>query len=181
MSDELDWRFPVTVSDLPPGGTEFELVPDEAARASLAERAGVPALLALVARLTVRPEGRAGAAVEGTLAATVRQICVVTLEPFENEVAETISLRFAPAGTAAAPAPQVEEIGGEDPPEPLIDGKLDLAPVVAEFLTLAVDPYPRKPGAQFSPPDADGTEDGKEPSPFAALAKLKSGADGKKQ
>jgi hypothetical protein len=177
--EEFTWKFKVTLSDLPPGGAEFELVPDEAVREMLAQRAGVLAVPRLVARLHVRPEGKSGAAVDGTLEATVRQTCVVSLEPFENQIEEPISLRFAPAERLDTDAPQVIEVGGEDPPEPLFDGKLDLAEVVAEFLTLSVDPYPRRPGVEFVPPGEGDA--GKELSAFSALEKLKLDKNGKKQ
>ncbi len=36
--------------------------------------------------------------------------------------------------------------GGEDPPDPIIDGKIDLGALAAEFFALGLDPYPRKPG-----------------------------------
>jgi uncharacterized metal-binding protein YceD (DUF177 family) len=178
MSDDLNWRVLVTVSDLPPAGTEYELVPDASVRASLARRAGVPAVVKLIARLKVAPAGR-GVTVDGLLDAVVRQNCVVSLEPFDNNINETISLRFQPASDVELRVQQVEEIVGEDPPEPLVDGKLDLAEVVAEFLILSVDPYPRRPGVEFSAP-AEREDEAKEASPFAALAKLKSGVVGKK-
>ena len=57
----------------------------------------------------------------------------------------------------------------EEPPEPLIGGKLDLGAIATEFLILGIDPYPRKPGAQFSPPKADDAG----AHPFAALEALK--------
>ncbi len=179
MKTELNWRQPVTISDLPPQGKEYELVPDPAARAELAERAGVLAVPKLIAKLNVRPQGKAGAEVEGLLQATVRQNCVVTLEPFDNYIEERLLLLFEPEEAIAARGPVSEEIVGEDPPEPIIDGEIDLAALVAEFLILSVDPYPRKPGAEFKvPTEEDG---GKEASPFAALAKLKPGQNGKKQ
>jgi uncharacterized metal-binding protein YceD (DUF177 family) len=179
MADEIDWHVPVTVSDLPPSGADFELAPDEIVRAMLADRAGVVALPILVARLHVQPEGKAGVSVDGTLEATVRQVCVVSLEPFDNRIYEKVALRFLPPECIAEESPHEIEVGAEEPPETLVDGKLDLASVVAEFLTLAVDPYPRKPGAVFSPPGAGDGE--KESSAFAALAKLKLDKDVKKQ
>lgn len=177
--DELNWKFKVTLSDLPPGGAEFEVVPDEAVREELAKRAGVLAVPRLVARLQVRPQGKSDALVDGTLNAAVRQLCVVSLEPFENQIEEPVSLRFAPAETLDTDTPQVIEVGGDDPPEPLLDGKLDLAEVVAEFLTLSVDPYPRRPGVEFVP-SGEGEPD-KNPSAFSALEKLKLEKNGRKQ
>lgn len=179
MNTELNWREPITISDLPPQGKEYELVPDLAARAELAEQAGVLAVPKLIAKLDVRPQGKAGAEVRGLLQATVRQNCVVTLEPFDNYIEERISLLFEPAEAIAVRGPVSEEIAGDDPPEPIVGGVIDLAALVAEFLTLSVDPYPRKPGAEFRAPAEE--DEGKEASPFAALAKLKPGQNGKKQ
>ena len=42
---------------------------------------------------------------------------------------------------------------------------------MASLLILGLDPYPRKPGAVFESPEGDEPD----PSPFAALAKLKKG------
>jgi uncharacterized membrane protein HdeD (DUF308 family) len=50
-----------------------------------------------------------------------------------------------------------------------IDGVADLAAAATEFLLLAIDPYPRKPGAVFDLPNAGETG----AHPFAALAALK--------
>ena len=162
------WTYPVVVADLPPAGESFDLVPDEATRAALARHVGVLALPALRARLKVIPTGSGGGLVEGDLEATVRQSCVLSLEAFDAELREVIAVRFAPE--AADPPGLVVELGEDDPPDPLADGAVDLAAVVTEFLALAIDPYPRKPGAVFVPP-----AEIKDPraSPFAALDKLK--------
>jgi len=68
-------------------------------------------------------------------------------------------------GREAEPVIVDHEALGDDPPDPLIGGAVDLGSVVSEHLTLALDPYPRKPGAQFVEPAA---EDGVV-SPFAQL------------
>ena len=59
--------------------------------------------------------------------------------------------------------------GQEEPPEPLVGGKLDLGAIATEFLLLGIDPYPRKAGAELGPIRAD---DGSA-QPFAALEALK--------
>ena len=43
-------------------------------------------------------------------------------------------------------------LDGEDAPDPIVDGKIDLGALAAEFLALGLDPYPRKPGVAFAPP-----------------------------
>lgn len=176
MTDELAWTYPVTVARLPEDGERFELAPDEAARAALARRAGVSAVPTLVAKLRVRPDHGGGALVEGSLRATVTQSCVVSLEPFDNPIEEEIYLRFAPAEAIDQPTDELVQLSDEDPPEPMVDGMIDLAEVVGEFLTLAIDPYPRKPGTTFTQPQADAPA--ADASPFAVLEKLKGGAKG---
>ena len=60
-------------------------------------------------------------------------------------------MRFAaPAEDGAARRPRCEpetfSIDDEDEPDPIIDGKIDLGALAAEFFALGLDPYPRKPG-----------------------------------
>jgi len=173
MTDDLGWTFPVAVAELTEDGADFELAPDERIRTALARHVGVLAVPQLTAHLHVQPDGRGGAEVAGPLQATVRQTCVVTLEPFDNPINEEISIRFAPADTIAPETDGLVDLEAEDPPDALVDGTLDLAAVVAEFLALSIDPYPRKPGAVFSQPEAG--ESDRKSSPFAALEKLKGG------
>jgi uncharacterized metal-binding protein YceD (DUF177 family) len=113
----------------------------------------------------------AGVRVTGNVSARVGQTCVVTLEPVENDIDELVDLRFAPR--AAAPAAKSETVAAhasdDEPPEPLLDGKLDLGAIATEFLLLGIDPYPRKPGAEFAPVKADDAS----AKPFAALEALK--------
>jgi uncharacterized metal-binding protein YceD (DUF177 family) len=167
--------MPIVVAELPDDGAEFEIVPDETTLAMLAKHTGVLAMPELVADVRVAREA-GGAVVEGSLRATVRQTCVITLEPFDNMIEETISVRFvAPELMPTAPAGDVDA-GADDPPDPLVDGQIDLAAVITEFLTLSIDPYPRKPGAVFEAPREEAVRE----SPFATLVKLKDDEGGEK-
>jgi uncharacterized metal-binding protein YceD (DUF177 family) len=178
VTEAFAWRLPILVADLPAEGRDYELIPDAAEREALARRAGVNAVPTLSANFHVAPDGRGGASVEGALRASVTQNCVVTLEEFDSPIEEPISVRFAPPETIVGDPDGLVDISGDDPPDPLVNGALDLAEVVGEFLALAVDPYPRKPGAVFEPP-ADPSH-GKD-SPFAALEKLKDRPSDKKR
>ena len=165
------WSFPVAVEDIPETGLHIEMDAAEAVRSELAALAGLRALPRLSAAFDVARQG-AGVHVTGQVNARVGQTCVVTLELVENDLMESIDLRFAPqltetietqSDTAALPA------DAEEPPEPLSDGKVDLGAIATEFLLLGIDPYPRKAGAEFLPVKSDdgGTK------PFAALEALK--------
>lgn len=165
------WHVPVRLEDIPETGLHLDLVADEHVRAGLAALAGVPEMPRLEAALDVTRHG-SGLRATGRVSATVEQTCVVTLEPVENQVDESIDVIFAPssAGDFAGDfADQSAAPEADEPSEVLSDGTADLGAVATEFLLLGIDPYPRKPGAAFEPP----AEHGAAATPFASLAKLK--------
>lgn len=165
------WSHPLVVADIPEEGEDLTLVPDDETRAALARFSNVIAVPKLSAQLHLQPDGAGGAVVTGELDATVRQTCVVSLEPFDNKVHEEIALRFAPEGAAASnPDPDID-MEEADPSDTIRNGVIDLGAMVSEFLVLGIDPYPKKPGAVFTPPESAGDEAANRP--FAALAKLK--------
>jgi len=161
------WHVPVRLEDVPETGLHFDLVADEHVRAGLATLAGVPDMPRLEAAIDVARYGN-GLRATGRVSATVGQTCVVTLEPMENQVDESIDVIFEPssAGDFADQNPAFEAV---EPPEVLSDGTADLGALAAEFLLLGIDRYPRKPGTEFAPPAGEGVTT----TPFAALAKLK--------
>lgn len=175
MKPDIAWTYPVAVADLPEDGADFRLEADEVARNALAKFADIIAVQKLTAVFNVKPTEDGGASVDGTLEATVTQQCGVSLEPFDSDVTEAISLRFAPEGSITAVAGLAEDELDFDPPDILEDGVLDLAAVTAEFLALGCDPYPRKPGVVFEPPQSGATS-----TAFAALEQLKRDKDEEK-
>jgi len=166
------WSVPVIVEDIPETGLHMEIEAPETARAAIAELAALRDLPRLAAVFDLTRQG-AGVRVSGQINARVGQTCVVTLEPIESAVEEPIDLEFAPvaagADEPASKGARKRAQSDDEPPEPLVDGTLDLGALATEFLILGIDPYPRKAGAEFAAPK---TEDGGE-HPFAALAALK--------
>lgn len=169
------WSVPVRLEEVPEAGRRLELDADARARAAIAAAAGVIDVPRLHAAFELTRRGRDGLRVVGTLSASVRQSCVVTLDPVDNEIEEAVDLAFVRAPDAAAAATKVENVspnaGAAEPPEVLVDGVVDLGAIATEFLILGIDPYPRKAGAVFDPPpSADAGA-----NPFAALAVLRTG------
>ena len=112
----------------------------------------------------------AGVHVSGRVQAQVGQTCVVSLEPIENAVDETVDVLFTPGAAAGGDELAAEPgVDGRDPPEPLVDGIIDLGALATEFLLLGIDPYPRKAGAEFAAPKVEDAGE----RPFAALEALK--------
>jgi uncharacterized metal-binding protein YceD (DUF177 family) len=163
------WTVPVRLDDVPDSGLSFDLAPDALMRDALAKAAGVNAVPRLSARFDVTRRGHDGLHVTGKVSATVRQTCVVTLEPLENEIEEAVDVTFVPDHERSGEPIREDELGAHDPPEALVGGTVDLGIVTTEFLILGIDPYPRKSGVVFTPPESEDPAD----HPFAALAALK--------
>ena len=179
----LPWSVPVTVDDISDRGLHRAIDAPAEVRAKVldlvAGLASVRELAWLSADFDIAREG-AHVRVTGHVRAHVSQNCVVTLEPLESDVEEPVDLQFAPA-SGEAPQPETEfshdaSDGSGEPPEPLRDGAIDLGAIAIEFLVLGINPYPRKPGAEFAPVTigVDAAH------PFAALEALKKSPGGGK-
>ena len=136
---------------------------DAAECAALAERLRIVEVQSLTCRFSLRRHGNTVEA-EGALDAAVLQSCVVTLDPVAQRVAERFVILFVPAGR--------EPEDGDDPDSPdhiPYEGRsIDLGEAAAEQLALALDPYPRSPGAILDPAAQDPAEGG-----FAGLSILR--------
>jgi uncharacterized metal-binding protein YceD (DUF177 family) len=146
--------------------------PDECLK--LAERLDLRSVENLSATIRLRRiRGGKMIRVSGQLEADVVQTCVVTLEHVAAHVSDEFETIFAPAHLIPAVAPEIDA-EAEDPPEPLIDNRIDLGELTTQHLSLALDPYPRCPGIGFEDHIEEEEEAPAErPNPFLALAKLK--------
>ena len=147
----------VRVDPLPSEGQVVTIEASPAEREALAALHKLPAIETLTASLNLRRSGQGGVRVTGNVHAGLTQVCVVSLEPFPATVDEEVDVRFASSpgdGAARGPseAPEAFSTADEDEPDPIVDGKIDLGALLAEFFALGLDPYPRKPGASFEPP-----------------------------
>lgn len=175
---------PFILADVAPDGTRKRVVATPEERAALARDLDMPGIARLEAELVIRPWARHGFRVTGTVAADVTQTCVVTLEPVDQSLAETIDLKLVPASEAKRYEPkrnadgEIElDVTAEDPPDVLDGPTVDLGRIVEEHFVLGLDPYPRKPGVSFEAAigaaKAAETEPDAPPTPFAALSRLK--------
>ena len=164
------WSVPVAVDDIPETGLHIETEASAEVRAQLVELANLRDLPQLSAVFDLTRRG-GSVHVAGQVKARVGQSCVVTLDPIESDIDEPIDLLFAPPRGAATKddGEADRKAADEEPPEPLIEGKVDLGTVATEFLLLGIDPYPRKAGAEFVAVKADDDR----AKPFAALETLK--------
>jgi len=156
----------VRVDALPREGQTVTIEASPSEREALASVSGLPAIAALTATLRVESAGRGEARVTGAVHGEFTQTCVVTLEPFDSTLDEAVDVRFAPQPEEDSVRESLTfSLADEDDPDPIVDGRIDLGALAAEFFALGLDPYPRKPGVEFAAPAEPAPPD----SPFAAL------------
>lgn len=163
-----EFARPVAVDTIGEAERTIEIEADAEERRRLAARFALVAIDTLTARFAVHRDS-AGVLAIGTVAADVTQACSVTGDPLAATVNEAVSLRF------------VEEIAVDEEVElsddaldtlPIEDGAIDLGEAAAETMALALDPFPRAPGAEEAL-RAAGVVGESEAGPFGALAGLK--------
>ncbi len=159
---------PIQIDSIPGLGLDYTVEATADERARLARDFGLIAIDRLVGTFRVDRRGRT-VLVKGDVKAAVTQTCVVSLEPFPAQVDEAVDVKFVEPSTRERDDGEGEHEVNLDAPDPIVGGRIDLGGVTAEFLSLALDPYPRKPGVDF----AWGAGEAGEESPFAALAGLK--------
>ena len=120
--------------------------------AALAERLDLQGIADLRAEVSLQRTAVGLVRLNVDFSANVVQSCAVTLEPVAAKVAEHFSI-LCEGGQKRG---KNDEAGGEvfvdpfgeDPIEPLDDGGIDVGELVAQHLSLALDPYPRTPGIE---------------------------------
>jgi hypothetical protein len=163
----------VNVEEVPEQGLDLAISADAATCLALAAADGLAGIDSLEADFHIARRGLTEFNVSGTLRARVAQICVVSLEPFDTDVVEEIDVDFAPPVMAARAAARTATLLGapgapeRDPPDAIVDGMIDVGALAAEFLALGLDPYPKKPGVEFTPVVEES-----EGRPFDVLKKL---------
>lgn len=160
MTPEL--HRPVAVERIGPAGLDVRVEASATECAALARRMNLPAVRSLTCRFHLARDASGTLVAHGHLFAQVVQTCVISLEDFAATVEEPFTVRCVPEGQET-----------EDPdPEALdettyADGVLDLGEAAAEQLALALDPYPRAPGAEL--PEMKSVPDPHRIAAFGAL------------
>lgn len=162
---ELPYSEPVRLHQIG-AGVKRTLEPDAAARARIAEALDLASLDAFTAEMDLTPSA-GGWRLKGRVRATLAQTCGITLEPLPLEVDAPFTVDLA----EAVPDPDSGEIVitlDDESPDVVENGQVDLGQYAVEQLALQLDPFPRKPGAEFvQPPEPE------EISPFAVLKQLR--------
>jgi uncharacterized metal-binding protein YceD (DUF177 family) len=144
----------VAIEPLPDGGIAVDVTADAAERRALARRFDLLEVRSLRGHGRLeRDDDPAEVVLRGWLEAEVVQECVVSLEPVPARLCQTVERRYRRSGAPPSeperfqPAGVIDLDDGEDEVDPLSGPEIDLGESFAEELGLALDPYPRAPGA----------------------------------
>lgn len=157
------------------GGDRLDLVAGDEERRAIAERLGLESLERLEANATLERDGPLVRA-RGRIRASLGQSCIVTGEPVASHVDEPFELVFLPEPELKRADEEIELSRDECDTVFYEGGTLDLGNAVADTLALAIDPYPRSPGAEAVLREA-GVISEEQSGPFAVLAQFKKGSD----
>jgi uncharacterized metal-binding protein YceD (DUF177 family) len=166
------------VEPWPGDGLSVDVSANPAERRALAERFDLLEVRALRGHGRLERRG-AELLLRGWLEADVVQECVVSLEPAPAHLRQPVERRYRLGDDTAQTRFALHgTLVRDDEPEvePVVGREIDVGEAFAEELGLALEPYPRAPGAaldagKLSPHVSVGLEDpGK---PFAALRRLR--------
>lgn len=171
-------RRPIRVDAIKDGAESVVEVSD-GERREIAALQDLPSLRSLTLDYRLRRVSGGSVRLKGRLRADYAQTCVVTLEPIDARMDMPVELDFWPLSAIRSRDEQAGDVSGDpeaELPEPIIDGVIDLGPVIYESFATALDPYPRAEGAKVEWSGGEGPESDEKGSghkPFAALERLK--------
>lgn len=173
--DDTPFSFLVKVGHISANPVRIKLEANDEERAGLAQLWNIVSVESFKAELQVTRWKKDGLKVKGNVKASITQECVVSLEDVPSQIDEDFEQIFVPEGSKLARLVLNEEgeiivsAEGDDIPEQFTGDTIDAGALVTEIAALAIDPYPRKDGAEYA--ESEVVEDvvDAKPSPFAAL------------
>ncbi len=179
MATEPEFSRVLAVEGLTPDKVRKESVEaTEKECAALAKRFDLRELSNLKADLRIRRvEGGDVVRLEGKLSADVVQTCVVSLQDVHAHIEGEFDTFLAEEPKHAKKFGDEAEFGIDDDdsaPEVIANGQLDLGEMVAQYLSVELDPYPRAPGVSLAAQLAEAGLEVKN-NPFSVLKNMKPG------
>jgi hypothetical protein len=180
-SSEFGFNRRVEAESLQYGDSQKTIKATKSECEILKQRFDLQDLKHLSATLKIRRRGTGNltnVSIKGHLDAAIKQICVITLEPFNSVIKSNFETTFH-ARVFEKLCDIDVFLEAKDPPELIIDGIIDLGELVSQILALEIDIHPRKPFATFDLSIAKMLDDTEITNylsikhPFAALQKLK--------
>ncbi len=161
--------FPVSVARLARSGLPVWLDADDDQRRALAEAHDLRDVASFRFDLLVVPWKGDGVKVTGRVKAAISQACIISLDPVESTIDESIDTILVPEGSKLAVPGWIErgemvlDAEGPDAPETFSGDSIDAGALAEEFFALAIDPYPRKRGVSLERAAGDQADEARGP------------------
>ena len=187
-----EFSRPVQVAAVDADGMALSLNANGAECTALAERLDLQSLSDLRAELSCRRTAEGLIRLNVQFSANVIQSCVVSLDLVTGQIVDRFSVLCEGDGARRPERGAGADVDGEffldpfgdDPLEPLAGGKIDVGELVAQHLSLALNPYPRASGLEgkvdIAHPEYDSDPVGvkeERGNPFSALAGCRAGKE----
>lgn len=178
MSKTYDLSLTLLVDEIQTEPRTFSVTASNEDRSGLVERFKLLSLDTLNASVTVQAAGKDTIHIEGHVSARLEQPCVVSLEPVEETIEEDFVLLMVPPEVADRMDADEVYLNPDAPDYDALEGDiLLLGDIVAQTLSVMMNPYPKKEDAALKPMKNQSLEVNGEletkPNPFAALSKLR--------
>lgn len=184
--EQTEWSYLQSADSVDTDPMTVTITADETQRRDLARRMNVLGIGRLKATNVLTREG-ARIHVRGRLEGEITQACVTTLEPIKNSLNEEYEACFSDREQAVPFTgakrdrdirkghAEVEISHERDDPDPIVNGMIDLGELAAQYLSLAIDPYPRAQGVEFTGEEKGLTREASSlrKNPFEALKNWK--------
>jgi uncharacterized metal-binding protein YceD (DUF177 family) len=166
---DLPYSEPVRLHQLG-SGVKRILEPDASTRARIVRALDLASLDAFTAEMELAPSP-GGWRLSGRIRASLAQTCGITLEPLPIEIDAPFAITLAES--VEEDSEEIIITLDDESPDLIENGQIDLGQYAVEQLALRLDPFPRKPGAEFVQPPEPA-----EISPFAVLKQLRASDEG---
>ena len=185
-NEKAEWSFTLDIDDIGAEPKTYTFEASQQERIDMSRRMGLISMESAQASVTVQRVGGGLIHAMGTVRSDLTQSCVVSLGPVPAHVEDEFegwygdkdkAVSFAKARNdrdAKKGHTELEILEEAVDPEPIVNGKIDVGELATQYLSLALDPYPRAEGVTskyITPENAVKDKEGAElrRNPFEAL------------
>ena len=153
---------------------DHKLIAKPAEKEALTKRFGILKIDLFEVIYTVEQIANKSFKIEGEIKAQAEQECVATRVAVEEAIKEAVDIVLRPKNLTSEPGDEIDVSALSTEEAEAIEipsgGKIDMGEIFTQYLSLALNPYPRKENANFSHKEFEESSKSK---PFDILKDLK--------
>ena len=178
MAQKFDFTQSLNLTDLSSEGRDYELSASKDVLGEIAERFDIAEVSKLDALIRIQDKGKQnGVWVTGHIKSSLIQRCIVSLENVAEDIDEEFELMLVDEATVERFDNDEAYLDPEIPDYDLLESdSVSPGEIAIQTLSIMMNPYPRKDGAEIDLGNASDVsvneEELKRPNPFAVLEGL---------